>query len=111
MTHCDNLAERLPFGYCISPNNIHGVDGVLIYAGGPGIPEPPAWNDEIILRPDGTIEVGRFEFEGERYVRGRHVWKLAHRFSGPAAFALWCAEHGRLSEPGLPAFSQGTGWD
>lgn len=112
MTHCtDSLAHSLPFGYCISPNNIHGTEGVLIYAGGPGIPEPPGVLDEIILRTDGSIEVGRFVFEGVRYVRGRHVWELAHRFDGPASFARWCAEHGKLSEPGLPAYSQGTGWD
>ncbi|MBN3761374.1 hypothetical protein [Burkholderia sp. Ac-20365] len=94
-------------GYCRCPNNIHSLPGTIWYAGGPGIPEPKGLQ-EVYLH-EGKISVITHRFVGIQYVRGHYEQDEVASFDAVDKFIDWCREHGKISEPGLPAFS--NSWD
>lgn len=95
-------------GYVCSPNNIYGLPGSIWYAGGPGIPEP-TYPHEVGVT-GGSIRIFKPHLT-ENSCTGRARWETqtVASFDNVADFLAWCAEHGQISEPGLPAFS--NSWD
>lgn len=99
-----NFSALLPKGYCISPNNICGCPGVMIYPAGPGVPEPVGILTDINLRPTGEVVIGTV-----RPGQGMCNFQITHHFTDAQAFLAHCETNGQLSEPGMPAYAQN--WD
>lgn len=103
------LAEQMrECGYCVSPNNIHGLQGKLYYAAGPGLAEPVS-GQEIQVTED-RIRVFKAVFFGEQYSR-RSFWDTVTVaiFLTAEELVAWCKKNGTVSQPGLPGFI--TGFD
>lgn len=93
-------------GYVISPNNIHGLPGVLMYPAGQGI-----WtvqdHQEIQVLPD-RIRVFSQHLFGEAYSRRSYFDTVTEAvFDNCSEFFTWCERHGKLSDPALPSYAQG----
>lgn len=103
------LREELrAHGYVRCPNNIYSMPGQFWYAGGPGLPEPSGLNDEIYVHED-KVSILRHRFVGVPYVKGHYEHDTVAEFNSAAELAEWCKVNGRISLPGLPAFS--NSWD
>lgn len=94
-------------GYCESPNIENDLPGVNWYAAGPGLPDTAAWNEEIRLVGDkaGVIRIGH---TGTPYVDYRRTWEWVLTPRTVAELVDYLHSTGRISEPGLPAWSQGV---
>lgn len=97
------IASLLPKGYCISPNNICGCPGVMIYPAGGGVPEP-RWPLDVNLRPDGEIVIGQVQARP-----GSLTFEPEHYCKDAEAFLEHCRRFGKISEPGIAAHPQN--WD
>ena len=102
MTSTEQEARKS--GYYRSPNN-----PTRWYAGGPGIPELLHWYQEIHIEHGVRPESKGYDFVRlYEYQNGRGlVWKGT--FADWADYMRYVTEHGKLSAPGLPAFS--NAWD
>ena len=83
------------------------VDGRW-YTGASGIPSVPDYAHNVMVTDD-RIRVYVERFFGEPYTR--RSWRdtvTVAVFETVPAFLDWCREHGRPSEPGQSAFSQGA---
>lgn len=91
--------------YVISPNNIFGLPGHLMYAGGPGI-WTVADDLEVQVLQD-RIRVFKAKFFGTPYSR-QSYWDTSTVavFGDVPAFLKWCEANGKLSEPGIAAHPQ-----
>lgn len=67
----DLVESMLKAGYVVSPNNIYGLRGVLMYAGGPGIKEFSKDLGVEVL--SDRIRVYKAKFFGESYSK-RSNW-------------------------------------
>ncbi|WP_372809039.1 hypothetical protein [Pontiella sp.] len=85
-------------GYVKSPNNIYGLPGIGVYAGGPNRPEL-AWAWEIRIEDifDHPIAV-YVEHWKDGKIQPRPV--VMHRFVTWPAFMAYCRKNGQLSRPG-----------
>jgi hypothetical protein len=101
------IADLRKQGYWRCPNNIHSLPGSVWYAGGPGIPEPSS-GCEVYLH-DGKIAIIKHRFVGVPYQRGHYEQDTLATFDTVDQLIEWCKVNGRLSLPGLPAFS--NSWD
>ena len=93
-------------GYCVSPNNIYSLPGVLMYANGEGL-----WTvqdcHEIQVLPD-RIRVFFQKLFGEAYSRRTHLDTVTVAvFDKVDDFFTWCEQYGKRSEPALPPYAQG----
>jgi hypothetical protein len=102
------IADLRKQGYFRCPNNIHSVPGSVWCAGGPGIPEPPDDLSEVYLH-EGKISIIKHRFVGVPYKRGHYEQDTLESFDTVAQYIEWCNVNGKLSLPGLPAFS--NSWD
>jgi len=107
MNHLEEALHRA--GYARSPNNIHSLPGSLWYAGGPGLPEPKGIMDELLVGNDGSLQIVQSKFEGVPYVCGKYVHKTIASFDSVPGMIEWLKVNGKVSKPGLPAFS--NSWD
>lgn len=102
------VTSMVKAGYVVSPNNIHGLPGCLMYAGGPGI-----WtvNDDLEIQvKHDRIRVFRTQFFGERYSpRSFHDTVTVAVFLAVEELLEWCAQNGKISEPGIAAYP--GNWD
>jgi len=86
-------------GYYRCPNDIcFGVEGTGWYAGSAGKPCPPLFCD-IRVRGDHYAVCDSYKPERAPLMTCTTLPELL----------AWMTEHGRVSEPGLPAYS--NGWD
>lgn len=92
-------------GYVVSPNNIYGLPGVLMYAGGPGIREFGDMLEVQVL--SDRIRVFKSKLAGEAYGRCSYLDTITVAVFDSVAAFLAAAD--KISEPGLPAYAQG--WD
>ena len=93
-------------GYVRSPNKIQSDiewdangNSPIWYAGSPGIPEPPKGQE---------VEVSEHHIRVFKTNLDLTTTTIEH-FQSVAGLLDWCRANGRLSEPGLPAFS--NSWD
>ena len=96
-------------GYCRSPNVPIAcllIDDQQWYPAGPGIPEPLAGCDVHVN--ESRIAVVRPHY-GDHSDRSRYTAECVAQFGEVSQLIEWCREHGRISMPGLPAFS--NSWD
>lgn len=75
-------------GYCVSPNNIYGLNGVVMYAMGPGVWEPLS---SLIINVADKIYIRTYKDEGKGVIA---------EFNTPGEFVEWCKINGRISEGG-----------
>lgn len=102
-------AEVNKLGFYRSSNNIHNLPGSLWYAGGPGIFDVPTYADEIQILNE-RIKIIRLRSEGTPYTSTfRHLHDTVAEFATAEEMQEWLKVNGRISEPGLPAFS--NSWD
>jgi hypothetical protein len=102
-------ADLVKSGYFKSPNNIYSLPGAGWYASGPGLPSVAQYNDEIRFA-DNRLSVVRTTHSGEPYTSSyRNHHQTLAEFSSVAELVEWLKVNGKLSEPGLPAFS--NSWD
>lgn len=100
-----NVAEMVEAGYCISPNNIWSLPGVVMYAAGPGVMEPlNTCLMDINVSAEGVALVV------SRWRDGKFVGlDRVNEFPDARAYLEWVAIHGKKSLPGLPPYS--NSWD
>lgn len=96
-------------GYQQCANNIHSIPGTLWTPKGAGLPVPKGHNRDINVR-DGKLLIVRSDFHGEPYTKSAHFTQhVEAEFSTVDEMTEWLKANGRLSEPGLPPFS--NSWD
>lgn len=89
-------------------NNIHGLQGIIMCPTGPGLPWVPPMH-EVQVTTD-RIRIFTLQFFGEPYTKASWWDTITVAVFGTVDdFLIWCTREGRLSEPGLPAFS--NAWD
>lgn len=85
-------------GYCVSPNNIYGLPGVIMYPAGPLVRCPERL---LEIQVDKTIRVFRQEGSGEPYTKDfKWSLKTVAEFTDIVSFLAWCP---CISEGGQPA--------
>lgn len=100
--------QLLTAGYRLSPNNIHGLSGELMYAAGPGIPQPASPCDSHVQVLSDRIRVYQTKHVGAPYTRRSYTDTLTVGvFDSADSFLEYCRNHGKISEPGMPAFMYG----
>lgn len=99
-----NIKELVAAGYVVSPSNIYGLPGVEMYAR-PGKKEPMT-GLQLWVAEDKIRIVAR----ATNCHTGEFVGMLAiFTFATVKSYLEWVNEHGVISKPGLPAFS--NSWD
>lgn len=100
------IQEMQKRGYVVSPNNIFGLPGVLMYANGQGLWTVPDFMEIQVL--NDRIRVFKTQRFGECYTRKTYLDTITVAvFDRVEDFFSWCETHGKRSEPALPAFAQG----
>jgi hypothetical protein len=100
--------QLLSAGYVKSPNNIHSLPGDGWYASGPG-KVTVKFGEEIRL-VSGKLQIWTTKY----YQRpdNTFIFPISGIVAEPANLGdmlMYCAQNGRISEPGLPAGY--WGWD
>ena len=92
--------QMAAIGYVLSPNNIHSLSGVIMYAGGPNVLEPKHKHQVQVL--NDRIRIFETRLFGEPYTKQTYQDTVTIAvFTNTDDFKSWCRENGQISEGGI----------
>ena len=96
-----NVQAMLDAHWVISPNNIHGVKGELMYPSYQKMKRPPVMHEVQVLHD--RVRVFKTILRGEPYTkRSWHDLETVGLFASVDEFLAWCEEHGEEGPPPGP---------